>query len=169
MISCFRGLQPVGPVKDGTLDTWLVHRSACSYLCNLQQQSPLFSNCYTSNHERMIACVKLESATGSWTRTNVLPHSHLLSCLQSVYIVNEIHQYFYAWIHWLHWLLLIQRLSCKLHTVCTFLSLPAFSHLDYSRVLSHPWLFRFWIFSAAPCTVSAIETRPYISVRQLLG
>ena len=31
-------LEPAGPVKDITLDTWLVHRNACSNLCNLLQQ-----------------------------------------------------------------------------------------------------------------------------------
>jgi len=46
LISRFRSLEPAGPVKDGVLDTWLVHRSACCYLCNLQQQSPLFTNYY---------------------------------------------------------------------------------------------------------------------------
>jgi len=40
LISCLCSLEPAGPVQDGTLDTWLVHRSACSYLRNLLQQSP---------------------------------------------------------------------------------------------------------------------------------
>ena len=33
-------LEPAGSVKDITLDTWLVYRSACSNLRNLLQQSP---------------------------------------------------------------------------------------------------------------------------------
>ena len=35
-------LEPAGPVKDSKLDTWLVHRSACSNLRNLQQSPVVY-------------------------------------------------------------------------------------------------------------------------------
>jgi len=67
------------------------------YIRNHQQQSPtLYSLLHISpTHERMIDCVKLESATGSWRQMRVCYHTATcsLNILYIYYILNILLSY----------------------------------------------------------------------------
>ena len=71
-ISCCNSLEPPGPVKDVTLDTWLVHRSACSTLRNIPQQSCtqcILVTPHFTDPDGMESWVEIV-CSGDWARTS---------------------------------------------------------------------------------------------------